>query len=279
VGFAGIEERIGKICTISLALMRTRWSLAVAAGVQDVMKVVLSALLATLAAACSGPGGLFRQYEYEEELYLSLDGSGTLYVNSSIPALNALRGTAFDASAPIDRAAMTRYFTSPGTRVTRVTTSSRSGRRFVHLRIDVANVRRLSDAAPFAWSAYDFGQRDDLFVYRQTVGAAAARPSQPPASGQWNGNEIVAFRLHLPSKVAWHNTPDHVVHRGNILVWEQPLKDRLHGDPLSLEARMETQSILYRTLLLFGGTFLAVAVMFVTVIWLVVRRTPKTVEV
>ena len=35
------------------------------------------------AAACSG-GGLFRQYQYEEEIYLSLDGTATVYVNSSI---------------------------------------------------------------------------------------------------------------------------------------------------------------------------------------------------
>ena len=48
--------------------MRTRSPLALPAGVQDVMKVLLSALLAALAAACSGPGGLFRQYEYEEEV-------------------------------------------------------------------------------------------------------------------------------------------------------------------------------------------------------------------
>ena len=35
-----------------------------------------------------GGGGIFRQqFEYEEELYLQLDGSVTAYVNASIPAL------------------------------------------------------------------------------------------------------------------------------------------------------------------------------------------------
>ncbi|HEV3138946.1 MAG TPA: hypothetical protein VGY57_00450, partial [Vicinamibacterales bacterium] len=57
-----------------------------------------------------------------------------------------------------------------------------------------------------------------------------------------------------------------------ILVWEQPLADRLKSVPLSLEARMETQSILYRTLYLFAATFVAVAVAFVLVITWVVRR-------
>ena len=42
---------------------------------------------------------------------------------------------------------------------------------------------------------------------------------------------------------------------------------------------METQSILYRTLWLFGATFLAVAVAFVLVIWWVLKRggTPPSV--
>ena len=61
----------------------------------------------------------------------------------------------------------------------------------------------------------------------------------------------MAFRLHLPSKIR-STTPARDVRRGNILVWEQPLADRLRGAPLTLDARMETQSILYRTLWLFG---------------------------
>ena len=35
---------------------------------------------------------VFRQYEYEEDIYLSLDGSATVYVNTSVAALDALRG-------------------------------------------------------------------------------------------------------------------------------------------------------------------------------------------
>ena len=46
-------------------------------------------------AACRDTN-LFRQYEYEEDVYLSLDGSATVYVNGSLAALNALRGASFD---------------------------------------------------------------------------------------------------------------------------------------------------------------------------------------
>jgi hypothetical protein len=68
----------------------------------------------------------------------------------------------------------------------------------------------------------------------------------------------------------FHNTTP--PKRGNILVWEQSLDNRRHGTPLTLDARIGTQSILYTTLWLFGGTFAAVAVTFGLVIWWVLRR-------
>jgi hypothetical protein len=229
-------------------------------------------LVATAGIACSrgGGSGLFRQYEYEEDVYLSLDGRATMYVNSSIPALNALRGTSFDArpTARIDRVAVREYFSTPVTRVTRVTTSRRSNRQFVHVTIEVDDIRRSSETAPFAWSAYKFEQEDGVYVYKQTVGPAAGRDV-----GQvgWNGGELVAFRLHLPSKIEYHNTRRDIG-RGNILAWEQPLAERLRSVPLTLDAVMQSQSILYSTLWLFGSTFVAVALTFVVVIWWVLRR-------
>ncbi len=226
------------------------------------------ALAGVLCASCAG-GGLFRQDEYEEEMFLSLDGSATLYVNGSIVSLNALRGTSFDSRSPrIDRETVRDYFTAPGVRVTSVTQSRRSGRRFVHVRLSVDDVRRLGSTSAFGWSSYRFDRVGDQYVYQQTVGAAAGKDV---GNVGWGGQEMVAFRLHLPSKIEFHNTRRDIG-RGNILVWEQPLADRLRGVPLSLEARMQTQSILYRTLWLFGLTFIAVAVVFVAIIWWVLRR-------
>jgi hypothetical protein len=242
-----------------------RWSTVI--GVLGVVSV--------LAVSCSRPGSVFRQYEYEEEVYLSLDGSATVYVHSSIAALNALRGTSFDASpaAAIDRAGIRAFFSSPVTSVKWVRPSRRSGRRFAHVRLEVDDIRRLSDAPPFAWSTYDFRRDGELFVYRQTVGASAGKEVEQTGPARWNGREVVAFRLHLPSKIRFENSASGEG-RGNILAWEQPLADRRSGVPLSLEARMDPQSILYRTLWLFGATFVAVAVLFALVIWWVLRRAP-----
>jgi hypothetical protein len=230
-----------------------------------------------LAAMACGGAGLFRQYEYEEDMYLSLDGSATMYVNASVAALNALRGTSFDAN-PAHRFnpdEFRAYFSSGVTRVTRVNVSRHNGRRFVHLRLDVDDVRKLSQAAPFAWSTYRLERRGSQFVYSQTVGRAAGGPGNDVndvRQAGWNGREIVAFRMHLPSKIEEHNTPTHEVGRGNILAWDQPLTDRLRGVPLSIEAKMQTQSILYRTLWLFGLTFAAVAIAFAATIFWVLRK-------
>jgi hypothetical protein len=230
----------------------------------------LIAWLAIGLSACGGIGGLFRQYEYEEDVYVSLDGSATVYVNSSIAALNALHGTSFDESptARLDRAAVGAYYSTANTHVTRVSSTRRRGRRILHVRLDVDDIRRLGEAAAFAWSSYRFERQGGEFVYRQELGAPAA--AHPP-HGVWTGQERVAFRLHLPSKITGNNSSTGV-RRGNILVWEQPLTDRLRGVPLTVEARMQTRSILYRTLWLFGATFLAVAAAFVLVIWWVMRR-------
>lgn len=235
------------------------------------------AVLAVIAATMVGCGGgtVFRQYEYEEEMYLSLDGSATVYVNSSVPALNTLRGTSLDPSptSRFDRAAVRQIFETPATRVTRISTSRRRGRRFVHVRLEVADVRRLGEAAPFAWSTYDFRRDGNLLIYRQWIGTSADAPGRDAGL---TGDEIVAFRLHLPSRITYHNAQPGNLRRGNILVWEQALAQRLQGAPLALDARMETQSILYHTLWLFGAATLLAAATFGVAIWWVAVRGVRT---
>jgi len=237
-------------------------------GVRAALTIIGVVISATMACG-GGDLGLFRQYEYEEEIYLSLDGTATVYVNSSLAALNALHGTSFDTSpvARVDARAIGDYFRTPTTHVTRVATSLRSRRRFVHIRMDVDDIRRLSEDAAFGWSSYAFTRDDNQVTFRQVVGASAAKDVGDVG---WNGRELVRFRLHLPSKIIYR-TPPVSVGRGNILTWEQPLAQRLRGEPLTFEARMDTESILFHTLWLFGLTLVAVAVGFALVIWWIVR--------
>jgi len=227
-------------------------------------------LIAVLASIACG-NVIARKYEYEEEVFLGLDGSATVYVNASVPALVSLRGMQLptDARARLDRQVVRDLFDSPAARVNSVTTSRRQGRRYVHLRLSVPDITRLADAPPFAWSSYAYRERDGQFEYAQTMKAAAG---QTIGGAGWDGSELIAVRVHLPSRVTFHNSPSRTIERGNIIVWEQRLTERQKSVPLEIVARMETQSILFRTLALFAAMGLLVIATFVGVIWFVKTR-------
>jgi hypothetical protein len=229
--------------------------------------VVVLAVVAS--AACRS--ALRAKYEYDEDVFLALDGSAIVYLNASVPALAALRGLDLDVDprAQLDRAKIRAFFESPVTHVVNINASRRARRRYVHLRIEVSDVRRLAEAAPFAWSTYHIDRTDDLVTYRQTLGASAGTPVDGVG---WRGDERVAFRLHLPSRVRVHNSPSGEIERGNIIVWEQALADRLKGQPVSIEVGMETRSILTRTLTLFAITIVLAMATFAVAIWWVKRQ-------
>jgi hypothetical protein len=230
-------------------------------------------LIAVLASIACG-NVIARKYEYEEEVFLDLDGSATLYVNASVPALVALRGVKLpvDAGARLDRQVVRDFYDTPVSRVASVTTSRREGRRYVHLRINVSDIRKLGDSPLFAWSQYAYREQDGQYEFSQAMRASAG---QNVGNVGWDGSELIAVRLHLPSKVTFHNSPSQTIQRGNIIVWEQTLTERLKGAPLEIVARMETQSILVRTLALFGAMAVLVVLTFIAVIWFVKNRTPQ----
>jgi hypothetical protein len=222
-------------------------------------------------AACGGGGLLGKEYEYEEQLRLDVDGSARMDLSSSVAALVALRGLDLDPNpaTDVDRAKVRQLFAGPGVEVSSVRVSRRDGRRFVHVRLEVEDIRQLSRLAPFSWSTYHLDRRGELLEYRQVVGGAAATVMRDAG---WTGHEVVAFRMHIPSIIAFHNAPSREVRRGNILEWEQPLVDRLKGVPVDVEVNMEPDSILYTTLLLFGTTIVLAAAAFGLVIWRVARH-------
>ena len=122
---------------------------------------------------------------------------------------------------------------------------------------------------PFSWATYQIDRRDDLVVYRQQLGAAAGKPVGDVG---WKGSELVAVRVHLPSRIRYHNAGADNLKRGNILVWEQALADRQAGKPLEIEARIEETSILYSTLMLFAVSGLLALLVLAAIIWWVVRK-------
>ena len=133
----------------------------------------------------------------------------------------------------------------------------------------VSDVRRLHETRAFSWERIALTRAGDAICLhgdRRRTGRRGA------ADVGWTGNELVAFRLHLPARIRYHNAPTRRVERGNILEWEQSLADRLKGEPVHIEARMDQESILYSTLTLFGLMALLVSMTFVVIIWWVVRK-------
>jgi hypothetical protein len=248
-------------------------------------------VLAALVAACNGRRGpLGPEYEYEEDLTLSLDGSATLVVNASVPALIALHGLPLspDPRSRVDqlKKQLEELYASSSTRVGRIGIWTRHGRRFAGVHLAVSDIRSLPKVRPFVGATYDLHQQGDLIVFRQTPGRAAANAGPVSDAGRLE-NALVAFRLHLPARIRHHNSRDLWTNqpltpaRGNILTWEQRLPDRLAGKPIAyaedrtpdvMEVRMDHESILYRTLWLFGLAFLAAVLVIGGLIWVAMRR-------
>lgn len=260
----------------------------------------LAIVLAALVAACNGGssplGPLSTDYEYEEDLTIALDGSATLVVNASIPALVALRGLPLntDLSARGDQLKnqVRDLYASEFTRVGRISNWTRHGRRYVGIHLTVSDIRALPKVPPLSWARYELKQDGEQVVFRETLSKPAVPPDVLAKTGL-TGNEVVAFRLHLPARIRHQNShyldrPDsRPASRGNILTWEQRLGQRLEGKPIAyaedrtpdvMEVRMDRQSILYRTLWLFGLAFLAALLVLGGLIWLTMRRAPEDPE-
>jgi len=236
-------------------------------------------VFALAGAACDNPLG--RQYEYEEQLYLRVSGEATVVVDTSIAALVALRGAPLDPSPStrVDRADIRRLYESGGCQVDNVGQPwTRKGRRFVQIRIETSDVRALARCTLLNWSTYSLEPAGELLRYRQTVGAPTARD---PGATNWDGQELVAFKAHMPSRVQSHNVKrlsdgeNGTVDRGNILTWEQRLTDRRAGQPIEMDVTMESRSILYTTLWLFAGAFTAAVITLILIVWWTMRRKPK----
>jgi hypothetical protein len=243
------------------------------------VRVWIAAIVCVLVAGsgCSNPLG--KQYEYEEQVYLNTKGGATIRIYASIPALVALRGVPLDPrpTARVDQQAVKAIVEQSGCGDVRQVGQPwrKKNRWFIQVRIETNDVRTLPKCGMLSWSSYAY-QRDEAGVhYEQTVAVPAAGD---PGQVNWDGSELVAFRLYMPSRIVYHNVrrldrdEPGTVGRGNILTWEQRLTDRRAGKPLHMDVRMESESILRRTMVLFSGAFAAAIVAIVLIVWWTIRR-------
>lgn len=241
----------------------------------------MSVVALALVGAAAGCGGILGpEYEYEEQVYLESSGAAEIVVDSSVAALVALRGLRLDASPNglLDRAQLRAALEAQGCPVTRIPAPwRRHGRRFVQIRITGPDIRTLSKCSLLSWSVYGglVAVSPEAVHYHQDVGAAA---NGDPGPVNWTGGEVVAFKLHVPSRIL-DNTARQLespkvgqIDRGNILTWEQRFADRRAGVPLALDVTMERESILSRTLWLFAGAVAAAVATLVLAFWWMMRR-------
>jgi hypothetical protein len=164
-----------------------------------------------------------------------------------------------------------------GTLLVPARTPVRPGAGFVQVQVSTNDIRTLSKCALLSWSAYSLGPDDeapDGLRFQQTVNPPAAKD---PGAVNWDGSEIIAFKLHAPSKIRYQNVKtldgaNGQTERGNILTWEQTLTDRRAGKPLEMIVRMEATSILFTTVWLFVGAFAAAVFVLGLLIWLTFRK-------
>jgi len=219
-------------------------------------------LALTLLAAASLRGCV--AYEYEHELWVRVDGSGTVNVTGRPELWTAFKGIAVPADEDGARDAARKLFESSGLRVRRVTVTQRGGRDYLFVSADFDDVNRLTGTAAFPDLRIALRPEGDRLRLEGTW-------TPPPARGAPADDGQMAVRFHLPSKVYEHTNAMDGVERGNIVGWRQDVRQALGGGSLDFRALIDRRSILVSTVGLFAAAImLALSILGGLILW--VRR-------
>jgi hypothetical protein len=228
----------------------------------------LAALLLAAAAlrACAS-------YEYEHEIWLRVDGSGTVNVTGRPALWTTFKSLPLDPQGDPDalKRAARELFERAGLQVKRVTLTTRRGRRYLFVSADFRDVNRISYTAAFP--DLRVGLRRE--AGRLQLDGSWQRPIEALAGGEQDREGLMTVRFHLPSKVYGHRRAADGVERGNILGWRQETAIALDGGRLEFGAEMDERSILSSTVMLFAGAVVLAALLLALGLWALVRRGKK----
>lgn len=213
-------------------------------------------------------------YEFEHEVWLKVDGSGTVNVTARPELWAAMKGLRGAQAADDDAAlqSVRGLFESSGLRVRRVTLTHRGGRPYLFVSADFADVNRLAGTPAFPDLALSL-RRDGENLRLDGRWARPAGLPDPPMDGR---DGLMAVRFHLPSKVYAHRNAFAGVERGNIVGWRETVTEGLAGRPLEVGATMDRRSILLSTVGLFASAIAVAAVILAGVLFWVVRSGRRT---
>lgn len=200
-------------------------------------------------------------YEYEEDVFLQVDGSGTLRVSGSAAMLGAL--FELEESTTSDLAS---YFDRGGFALDTVRETERDGRRFLHVSGRFADWNELCRHPAFRPRRCRLVRGGDELTLELEV--PAARGGAPPGV---EPDAVVAFRFHLPSTVRFHNAPE-PIQRGNILEWERSVSDYFGDEPVAVQIRFDRESVLATTFWILALALGTVVVGVAAAVGLMVRK-------
>jgi hypothetical protein len=209
-------------------------------------------------------------YEYEHEIWLRVDGSGSIRVTGRPALWNAFKGLAVDDSTDddtLERQAR-ELFQRSGLSVRRVTVTTRRGHRYLFVSADFTDVNRLSYSAAFPDLRIGLRREGG----RLLLDGSWQRPLEAPDAAELPRDGLMAVRFHMPSKIYSHRRAAEGVERGNILAWRQDVSTALAGGRLEFGADMDERSILFSTVMLFVGAVVLAVVLLALGLWAVVRR-------
>ena len=140
-------------------------------------------------------------YEYEHEIWLQVDGSGTVNVTGRPGALDRLQEPAPRRERPRrDEEGGARALRAVGARVKRVTVTTRGGRPYLFVSADFKDVNRISYTPAFP--DLRVGLRHE--GGRLLLDGSWQRPIEALPGGERDRDGLMAVRFHLPSKVYGH---------------------------------------------------------------------------
>lgn len=225
----------------------------------------MGALRAVLAIFALGASGC-TAYEYEEEVFLEVDGSGRMRMSGSKEILETVH--------QLDRAdvsAMRSSFEGAGIEITSVRETERDRRRFIHVEARFEDWNRLCLCPAF------HRRRCRLEIGDQELALESSLPRPGRSVPGILPDAILALRFHLPGTVRHHNIPRRI-ERGNILSWEISAGDYFRGQPLVAEARFDRRTILMRTIWMLLAAVGLVLITLALSVHLMVRRGRRELE-
>jgi hypothetical protein len=231
-------------------------------------RLAAALLLATALRGCL-------TYEYEHEVWLQVDGSGTVNVTGRPALWTAFKSLPLDENDPeAMKKAARELFERSGLEVKRITVTKRRGHLYLFVSAEFRDVTRISYTPAFPDLRVGLRREGG----RLMLDGSWQRPIEALPGGEEDREGLMAVRFHLPSKVYGHRRAADGVERGNILGWRQGAAEALDGGRLEFGAEMDERSILSSTVMLFAGAVALAVVLLALALWAVVRQGRKDLE-